>query len=229
MAALVLGAAMGSAATAIWGSAAVFMGMSAGQLAFTAGSMLGQILFADKISLPNQEGPRIADRAVQSSAYGQHIPELFGEGRLAGNLIWSTDLIETATVTQQDSGGGKGGAGGGGASQSSTTYSYKASFAVGFCEGVVADIKNIWFDSKLVWTQTGAPPADGANIFSGVEVASVQFYSGSETQTQNAVIVADKGANTPGFRGLCYLVFDQLQLANYGNRVPTVNVELTTV
>ncbi|WP_313539584.1 hypothetical protein [Sphingomonas sp.] len=52
-----------------------------------------------------REGPRLADLRVQTSSYGTAIPQLFGTIRVAGSVIWATDLIEHRATE----GGGKGG------------------------------------------------------------------------------------------------------------------------
>src|ERR1700744_4674724 len=61
------------------------------------------------------EGPRLENLSVQDSRYGAGIPIVYGTTRIAGNVIWSTDLIE-ASHTNSVSGGK-----GGGGSVSSTT------------------------------------------------------------------------------------------------------------
>src|ERR1700683_3528509 len=53
------------------------------------------------------QGPRLDNLSVQDSRYGAGIPIVYGNVRTAGNVIWSTDLIQ-ATQTQSE-GGGKGG------------------------------------------------------------------------------------------------------------------------
>src|SRR3546814_1482628 len=61
----------------------------------------------------------LADLKVQASTYGQQIPQLFGAMRVAGSVIWATDLIERRSKR----GGGKG-------RPSTTEYSYAVSLAV---------------------------------------------------------------------------------------------------
>ena len=65
-----------------------------------AASYVVNALFAPKP--PNQEGPRLNDRKLQSSTYGNAIPIVYGTYRLAGTVVWGTDLEEVAT----SSGGG---------------------------------------------------------------------------------------------------------------------------
>jgi hypothetical protein len=84
------------------------------------GSLLGQAVDRRIFAPKGRSGPRLSDLAVQSSAYGQPIPRLYGTMRVAGSVIWATDIRETS----QTSGGGKKSGG------KTTSYSYSASFAV---------------------------------------------------------------------------------------------------
>jgi hypothetical protein len=43
---------------------------------------------------PRITGPRLENLSVQDSRYGAGIPIIYGSARLAGNVIWSIDLIE---------------------------------------------------------------------------------------------------------------------------------------
>src|SRR5688572_20902351 len=81
-----------------------------------------------RVKLPTKEGARLSDLRVQISSYGQVIPKVYGNMRLAGNVIWATDIKEVAHETieeQVTEGEGKGG----GrkeviTSQSTITYTY---------------------------------------------------------------------------------------------------------
>src|SRR5580704_10774185 len=69
------------------------------------------------------QGPRLDNLSVQDSRYGAGIPIVYGNARIAGNVIWSTDLIQASQT--QNVGGGKGGG-----STSVTTYTYSVHCAV---------------------------------------------------------------------------------------------------
>ncbi len=67
-----------------------------------------------RVHLPTREGPRLADLRAQTSTYGNMIPQVYGMMRLAGNILWATDIIEKrreSTTTQSARAGGKGGGG----------------------------------------------------------------------------------------------------------------------
>src|SRR5690606_24665332 len=112
--------------------------------------------------------------------------------------------------------------GGGGATQTSVTYSYFASFALSFGEGPAEDVLRIWADGKLIYNKTGSSP----------DVAKpnlrFRFYPGSETQLSDPLIEAHVGqGRAPAHRGLCLIVFEDLALADYGNRIPNITAEIT--
>ncbi len=55
----------------------------------------------------------------------------------------------------------------------------------------------------------------------------MRTYTGSEAQTPDPLIIAREGAgNVPAYRGLAYIVFERLPLADFGNRIPQLSFEL---
>lgn len=185
-------------------------------LGWIVGSAVGSLLFPEQG--PTIEGPRLNDLSVTSSTYGKAIPVVYGTARLAGNVIWSTGLQERRNV---DEIGGKGGMA---PSQTTITYTYSASFAVALCEGVAQDVLRIWADSKLVYDKTDPEAVD-----IGKHGLNFRFYNGSETQEPDSLIASSRGTahSTPAFRGLTYIVFDNLELEDFANRIPSISVELT--
>ncbi|WP_372623821.1 phage tail protein [Falsiroseomonas sp.] len=204
----VVGSIVGGAIGGPFGAA---IGRGLGAL---AGSAIDNALFGSGGG-QRIEGPRLADLTVTTSTYGAAIPLAYGQRiRMGGNIIWAMPLIETATSKRS---GGKGG----GRRQTSTTYSYSANFAVAFCEGPVAGIRRIWADGKLFYDATASPPQTLAS--------DIRIYTGTESQAADALIAADVGAaNCPAYRGLCYLVFEGLQLADFANRIPQITAEIET-
>lgn len=171
------------------------------------GSQIDQALFAPTFK---SEGPRLSDLSVQASSYGNPIPRVFGpENRVSGNVIWSTGLVETKTTTKQ---GGKGG----GAKTKTTNYSYHVDCAIGLCRGP-AIVKRIWADGKLFREYDGTQK----------HADEVRVYAGWEDQLPDPTIQAALGAgNVPAYRALCYVVFDRLELAEFGNRLPNFTFEV---
>lgn len=216
MASLVLGVA-GAAVGGLFGQAS---------LGYMIGAALGG-MFTNKPNLDTSyEGPRINDLKVTSSTYGAPIPITYGAIRIAGNMIWSTGLIETKHVTTQSSGGGGKGGGGGSATQTTITYTYSSSFAVAICEGVIQGIRRIWADGTLIYNL--GVTADPAAVFQSNSISSTnKIYFGDQVQGPDPLMESYLGVgNVPGYRGIAYIVFDNLQLANYGNRIPNLEFEV---
>lgn len=83
---------------------------------------------------------------VQTSSYGQVIPILYGQNRIASRLIWAGDFtaIPHTSTTKV---GGKGLGSGGGNAVTNTTYTYQTAVAMALCQGPILNIHNVW-DSK---------------------------------------------------------------------------------
>ena len=89
---------------------------------------------------------------------------------------------------------------------------YTLSFAVAFCEG--GDDVTL----GRVW-------ADGAELDLGQY--GYAFYNGSESQLPDSWIESVEGTGAvPAYRGLCYLVFQDMALDAFGNRMPQITAEL---
>ncbi|HET7912393.1 MAG TPA: glycoside hydrolase/phage tail family protein, partial [Pseudolabrys sp.] len=207
MAALVLSTAGAAAGKAVFGPAGAVAGRLIGAL---AGNAIDHALFGGRQEIA-QEGPRLADLAVMASTEGAPIPRVYGRARLPGQVIWATNLEEVVGTTSQTTGGG-GGKGMGGSpatTTSTTTYSYFANLAIGLCEGPIGAVLRIWADGK---------PLDLTNL-------SIRVYTGDETQAPDPLIVAKEG-DVPAYRGLAYVVFERLPLANFGNRIPQLSFEV---
>ncbi len=199
---------------AIGGPVGAAVGRGLGAL---AGAAIDNSLFGPGGTDTRVQGPRIADLTVTTSTYGSAIPLAFGQRlRMGGNIIWATPLIETVTTTTTSSRGGKGGKRRQTVTQ--TTYTYAANFAVAFCEGPVAGIRRIWADGKLIHDTAASPPQTLAE--------GLRIYTGTEAQLPDALIAAHLGADTPAYRGICYLVFEKLQLADFANRIPQITAEV---
>ncbi|HEU0117350.1 MAG TPA: phage tail protein, partial [Alphaproteobacteria bacterium] len=168
---------------------------------------------------PHVTGPRLENLSVQDSRYGASIPIVYGSARIAGNVIWSTDLIETEHDSTT-SGGGKGGLGGGG-SVTTTTFTYSVHCAIGICAGPIGAIDTIWADSKIIY-QNGT--------WASGTVDSASIYLGDTSQGPDSFMESIIGTgDVPGNRGLAYVVLENFQLANFGNRIPNITFQVLPV
>jgi hypothetical protein len=185
------------------------LGAMAGRaLGGLAGAAIDNALFGGD-NTKHVEGPRLKDIDGLTSTEGAPIPRVYGRARLGGQLIWATRLEEVVNAsTDRSSQGGKGM---GGPKTVTTTYSYFANLAVGLCEGRIAFVRRVW--------------ADGREL--DLSTISMRVHAGSETQSADPLIVAKEGApNAPAYRGLAYVVFERLPLADFGNRVPQFSFEV---
>ena len=206
MASIVLGAAGAAVGAGLPGIAPVVGGVLGRALGGAAGGLVDDALFGVPTSY--REGARLADLSVQVSTYGKAIPSLYGTARMAGNILWSRPIEETATTTTSRSGGGKGG---GGARSSATTYSYSVSLAIAMCEGPIDKVLRVWADAQQL------------NLAEG----TYRIYKGDEAQLPDSFIESFEGAGrVPAYRGLAYVVIEHFPLADYGNRIPNFTFEV---
>jgi len=218
----VIGAGLGTAAL---GAGVVAFGMTGTAIGWTLGTIAGSLLFPPKGSHTSQQGPRISDNKIQTSTYGQAIPKVYGRARIAGNIIWSSDIIETAHVIVQESGGG-GKGGGGGSSQTSTTYTYHIHIAIGLCEGAIVGVRKIWANGRLIYNI--GDTVDANTIYaSNKRSDGITVYTGDTTQLPSSLMESYQGAgNVPAYRNLAYVVFNDFQLEDFGNNVPALEFEV---
>lgn len=174
-----------------------------GPIGGAIGALIGQS-FDQQLLAPASRGPRLGDLSVQSSSYGTQIPRLYGSMRVAGSVIWATDLVESEQTT-----GAKG--------QPDVTYGYSVSLAVALSSRPVGAIGRIWADGKLL---------RGAEGDFKVPV-TFRFHDGSERQDIDPLIGSIEGiASTPAYRGLALAVFENLELSDFGNRIPFMTFEV---
>ncbi len=178
----------------------------AGPIGGAVGALLGRQADALIFRPAGREGPRLADLRVQTSSYGTQFPALFGTVRVAGTVIWSTDLIERRA--RRSTGKGR---------PAVTDYSYAASFAVALSSRAIGGVGRIWADGNLLRGQGGVM----------LERTGFRLYPGDADQPVDPLIGAALGLDqAPAFRGLAYAVFEELDLAAFGNRIPALTFEV---
>lgn len=173
------------------------------------GSVIGTVVGLQFEPDTERKGPRLDDRRVQVSTYGAAIPYLFGTVRVAGNVIWSEDIEEVTTENEQ---------GKGGPTNTTITYTYFGTFAVLLGYGPLRGVRRIFADAVLIFDGTVSPALGDV---------SYTFYGGTEDQLPDPTIEAALGAgNVPAYRGFGYIVFHRLPLEKFGNRLPSITVEV---
>lgn len=204
MARMALGA-VGAVVGFIWGG-----GPSGAQAGWVIGSAVGGMFE------PPIQGPRLNDLQVQVSSYGVALPITYGGDRIPGNVIWCTNLVEHAETTS-----GKGG-------PSIENHTYTLSCAIAINGREIGGVRKIWADAKLIY-DISEDADDGARAASSKIAALMTVYTGTETQLPDPVIESHEGiGNVEAYRGVAYVVFKDLPLADYGNRMPQFTFELTS-
>jgi hypothetical protein len=215
MATLALAAVGAAAGSAILPTGVSMLGLTlsgaaiGSQVGAFAGSYIDNALFGASGQRRSVEGPRLSNLHITASTEGAPVPRLYGRARLGGQVIWADEIRERVVTTR--SGGSAKGAGASEPVTETTEYRYTASFAVALCEGPISGIGRVW--------------ADGAEI----DLARVthRLYLGTETQLPDSTIVAIEGAGAaPAYRGVAYIVFESMKLADYGNRIPQLSFEV---
>src|SRR5688572_17629814 len=195
-------------ATLVLGAAGSWVGSFFGPLGSAIGWSIGSAL-GTLLDPPKTEGPKLTDLKLQTSQYGQPIPIVYGRVRVAGNVIWTTDMHEHETTSS----------GKGGPVVVETTYT--ASFAVLICQGPIIAITRVWADGRLVQDNTTYD-----NQLSFIFTT----YLGTEDQLPDPTMESFLGIGQfPAHRGLAYVVFDELELTEFGNRLPHLEFEVMTV
>jgi Putative phage tail protein len=221
--------------------------LGAPQIGASLGGMVGGVMGG----LTGSDGGsnRLDDLRVTSSAYGMPIGKSYGTVRVGGNVIWSPGLQGKRTNAM-----GKGALSG--PKTYNYTCSFAIAFGRGVAQNVVtiwADSRIIYsqnntfrvdqygnntyntpYDTPFdptsdtpttVTTKTKVNKGVGGTTKTGVRF---RFYGGTDTQMPDPLIVAHEGeGNVSAHRGLCYMVFEDLPLADFGNRIPQISIEVT--
>ena len=180
------------------------------------------------------EGPRLQDLKVTQSAYGANIPIVYGNVRLAGNVIDASDFIETKHVKRKKKLFVT--------VAKNTTYTYAVHLAIMLCEGPLPDtvtVGRIWANGEIFLDNTDGNafknpptpfaggllfPRDGNTHFFA---DNARFYRGTHDQPPDSTLEAINGVgNTPAYNGIAYIVLEDFQLQEYGNGIPNLEIEL---
>ncbi|MDW4496807.1 glycoside hydrolase/phage tail family protein [Sulfitobacter sp. D35] len=203
MTTIVLSAAGAAIGGSLGGSVA---GLSSVVIGRAIGATIGQVI--DQRLLGNGsevvETGRVDRFRLTGAGEGAAIARIYGRTRIGGQVIWASDFLETS----ETSGGGKGGP----SEPETRSYSYFVSLAVALCEGEITRVGRIWADGEEV-------SPDGLNL---------RVYKGTQDQLPDPAMEAVEGAGTvPAYRGTAYVVFENLPLERFGNRVPQFTFEVS--
>lgn len=144
------------------------------------------------------------------ASYGTPIPLIFGTVRLEGKIIWSSQIREERNTYSEkkyfkDNVTVR-------AVNNITECEYYLSFAVAICEGEIAEIARVWANGELI----------------NLGDYNFRLYYGSEEQLPDPAIAASAPTNQAhSYKGLCYIVFENLPLADFEDCVPCFSFEVT--
>lgn len=176
-----------------------------GPIGGAIGALVGRQVDAKIFAPAARQGPRLTELSLSASSYGLAIPRQHGRIRTGGQIIWATDLAEQSNRQ----GGGKG-------RSAAVTYAYSASFAIALSSRPIESVGRIWADGKLLRGAAGDMKVGGM----------LRVHLGHGDQSPDPLLAAAEGVQCPAYRGLAYVVFEDLQLAEYGNRIPALSFEV---
>ncbi len=180
------------------------------------------------------EGPRLKELDVTLAEFNTPLPRFWGARLFEGcPIIWAEKLREVKKKSKTKAG-------------KYAEYKYYGTWAVAICDcpnGPIDAVSKIRLDKHPVYQVTGVGPI-AALIQTAIEPPepgsikleknkNLSVYLGTEDQQPNPRIEAwfednpNFGANmAPGFRGTAYIVFKDIPLEKFGNRIPQVDVEV---
>jgi hypothetical protein len=145
----------------------------------------------------------LRDVQIQSSTYGRILPIISGQARVAGNVIWASQVTKTST---REFNGLKEGT-------YTNKVSYHASFAIAICMGEISSISSIYGNDVKI-----------------DDMSNITIYLGSEDQKPNSTMQRYLGIDsTPAFRGVVYVVFDTFCLDDYHGNIPNFTFDITNI
>ena len=201
MATILLAAAGASIGAGFGGTV---LGLSGAVIGRAVGATLGRVIDQRLLGAGSKavETGRVDRLRMQTAGEGQPIPRIWGQMRVPGHTIWTGPLVET----RRKQGGGKG------ASRPTVTeIGYQLSFALALCEGPILGVGRVW--------------ADGEEV--SPDELNMRIYPGDEQQIPDPAIKAQEGDSAPAYRGIAYVVLEDLALERWGNRVPQLHFEVT--
>ena len=202
MATILLSAA-GAAVGGGFGGA--FLGLSGAVIGRAVGASVGQVIDQRLLGAGSKavETGRIDRLRLQTAGEGMPVARIWGQMRVPGHVIWTSPLQEIAT---SDEVGGKGAP-----TTRVTQIGYRVSVAMALCEGRILGVGRVW--------------ADGEEI--AARDLNMRVYPGDDAQLPDPAIAAQHGAETPAYRGIAYVVLENLGLERWGNRMPQLTFEVT--
>lgn len=210
-----------------------------------AGNLIDQAVFGLGRTGTQEERASLNIPQVLTSSYGRAIPVVYGTARVAGNVVWmATPRVTTISHTQKVRSGKF-------STRTVTTgieRKTETDLAIVLTavpsllaevralneaedngeitfrtRGTMVGVRRLWADGELIYDARtfNLKPAQ-VNNFTLAEV-----HDGSEGQEPDGLIEAAEGiGEVPAFRGLGYIVLQDVRISDYGNRIPNYTAEI---
>lgn len=206
-------------------------GALGGSLGASIGLSLGTAFFGPK---PKAAQAQIENLRLPSVDLGGYVSDFYGSVRTAGTWMdchpnGGIRVVKGSQKQKMGTGGGR--------STTSATYNYFLTGAYALGEGLLR-VDKIWADTKPIYDRNGANAgARGYSLSveqSGVQVIAelsdgLRLYRGSRRQMPDSVLANLHGGHVSAYRGTAYIVFNNLDLSKFGNRIPTFTALVTRV
>lgn len=181
------------------------LGLSSVVLGRAIGATIGRAIDQSVMGAGSQavEHGKVDRFRLTGASEGVPLGQVYGRMRVGGQVIWATRFQENTAT----SGGGKSTSSG----PKTTEYSYSISLAIALCEGEITRVGRIWADGNEI------APAD----------LNMRVYTGAMDQDPDPKIEAVEGAGmAPAYRGTAYMMLEDLDLSQFGNRIPQLTFEV---
>ena len=214
------------------------------------GGFIGETFWPEKTDLNFAPPPDPCENRVQISTWGAPIPIQYGSGRMAGNIIYMSDIVETIDRSRHRQDGVR---------YYEMVKTYTATFAIAFFDGTVQPegIARIWMNNKVIADfrdpglyHGGYEGLQSVNLETTIARSLVYFtiYYGSEYQSCDPSLeglmtaseepwsdswgdswgscwgTVSPFSTSPAYRGVCYIVFKDFPVGEFSG-VPTIEIE----
>lgn len=167
------------------------------------------------ISPTQIDGPHIGDGSAQTSQEGQPIAWILGTaGWVQGNIVQKSERRE---VKKTDDGKGSG--------TEVNTFEAHQDFCIMICESsetresLMVGVLIVRVDGKIVYDMR---PDKNFGAENAKFLKNHTFYDGNEAQLPDPTMEAITGVgNTPAYRGVFTMIARDINLSQYGERIPT--------
>ena len=172
------------------------------------------------------EGPRLDDLSVTTADYGTPMQQFYGTKRMECFCFYAENIREEKKKTKTK--GGK-----------YTEYKYYGTWANFVADHEISDVLQIWLDRHLVMdkTKNSGPVTRLIEGPFGIDMKigstnKLRIYLGTETQQPDPrmlrKIEGREGAGMcPAYLGIAYLMWEEVPLEKFGNRLPQCSVVAT--